>query len=81
MVYYYERQTAVMGMEDGMEGHKEKEDIGEWVRDVVERATESMEFEQLNQAIRDTVNAAIHEVKTQTDGWRSRLGRPEEKRI
>lgn len=64
-----------------MEGHKEKEDIGEWVRDVVERATESMEFEQLNQAIRDTVNAAIHEVKTQTDGWRSRLGRPEEKRI
>ncbi len=56
-----------------MEGHREIEDIGEWIRDVVANATESMDFGQLNQAISDTVNAAIHEVKSQTDGFKSRF--------
>lgn len=62
-----------------MEGRRENEDIGEWIRNVAAKAVESMEFGQLNQVISDTVNTALDEVKAQTAIYKRKIEEFEKK--
>jgi len=53
---------------------KNPEDIAEKIRNVVTDALDSMEFDQLNQAISDTVNSALNEAKFQFDKYKEKMG-------
>lgn len=49
-----------------------QEDIAEKIRNVVSEALDSMEFDQLNQTIGDTVNFALNEAKSQFEKYRNK---------
>lgn len=50
-----------------------QEDIAEKIRNAVSEALDSMEFDQLNQAIGDTVNSALNEARNQVEKYRDKM--------